>query len=346
MGNALRLLIFCLALAAVGLSAAIGELWLKRRAHQRLQNAQESAHLIKPVLAAHQGDQQKITLLLVVVSFSSLVAIALAANRRPINSSLSEEIGRSRGEMKQVERLARTAVATEEALCYERAERRRADENARLHQLLLDQAISDKIRLGRDLHDGVIQSLYATGLTLESSRQKRPSDVAGADALFERGMQMLNGTIRDIRAYIHSLSDSQAPVRRDFSNALSAILNTLKGERPVEFAVRIDEAAEARMGATQIPDVLQIIQEAVSNALRHGDASRIDIRLHQDDDHLALLVQDNGRGFDTVLSKPGGHGLANLKARSGLLGAELRLDSKPGQGTRLAITFPVTTTRP
>jgi signal transduction histidine kinase len=166
------------------------------------------------------------------------------------------------------------------------------------------------------------------------------TDPVAAEALFERGVQLLNENIREIRGYINSLSASGALTRHEFSNALAVLIENAKGGRSTEFIVRIDEAAEARLSPSQIPDILQIVREAISNALRHGAASQITIRLHEDGDRLALLVADNGTGFNTATVSRGGNGIANFRARAVLLNAELRLDSQPGDGSRLVITFP------
>ncbi len=334
MGNALRLFVFCLALAAVGSTAALTQLWVRTRAQAR--------QTVDPALnlRAHHADQQRALVVVVAVSFVSLVAVALVVGMRATSSGPRETAARARGEMNQVEHFARTAALREAALRHEREERQRADENLHIQQLLLSQALGEKLRLGRDLHDGVIQSLYATGLTLESARQKRPSDAAAADVLFERGMGMLNDNIREIRGYINSLSQPQPVLRRGFSNALATIIDVMKGERTAEFIVRIDEAAEARLAPHQMTDALQIVREAVSNALRHGAASRITIRLHEDGDRLALLVQDNGAGFDPAATSGDGHGLTNFRSRSESLGADFRLDSQPGNGTRIVLTIP------
>lgn len=347
MGNALRLFVFCLTLAAVGSAAAFTQLWVRHRAHIRQQQvyAQGEAGMAqsstRDLLTAYHADQQKALGIIVGISVASLFAVALVSGSRRPTSSSADLAERSRGDMRQVEHLARTAVVREEALRHEREERQRADENLHIQQLLLNQALGEKIRLGRDLHDGVIQSLYATGLTLESSRQKRIADPAAADALFDRGLQLLNENIREIRAYINSLGQSHAVSVHRFSNALSVLVENLKGDLSTEFVVRIDEDAEARVDPTQMPDLLQIVREAVSNALRHGAATRITIRLHEDGERLALLVGDNGSGFDSARVPSGGHGLANFRARAALLNAEFRLESRLGEGTRLLLTFPV-----
>ncbi|MDF3057917.1 MAG: hypothetical protein K0R17_2132 [Rariglobus sp.] len=343
MGNALRLFVFCLALAAVGSTAALSQLWVRQRAKTRQPHATTAGHdALTPVreLQAYHADQQKAVGLVVAVSLTSLLAVALTAGSRRSSAQVEEAARRSRGDMQQVEHLARSAVVREEALRHEREERQRADENLHLQQLLLNQALGEKIRLGRDLHDGIIQSLYATGLTLESSRQKRSADPATADALFDRGLQLLNENIREIRAYINSLSQSQSAMTQGFANALAVLIDNIKGDRPTEFVLRIDEGAGARMDPTQMPDVLQIVREAVSNALRHGAATQITIRLHEDGERLALMVRDNGTGFDPATLQSEGHGLANFRARAALLRAEFKLDSRPGDGTRLVVTFP------
>lgn len=339
MGNALRLFVFCLALVVMGSTVAITQLRVRQRAQSR---QQATAGVISPNrdLEAYHADQQKALGLIVAVSFASLVMVALASGARRVSTSSIEMVSRSRGDMHQVEHLARNAVVREETLRHEREERQRADENLHLQHLLLNQALGEKIRLGRDLHDGVIQSLYATGLTLESSRQKRSADPAAADALFDRGVQLLNDNIREIRAYIHSLSESETVLRHGFTNSLVVLIENIKGDRSTQFIVRIDERAEARLAPSQIPDVLQIVRESVSNALRHGRASEITIRLHEDGEHLALLVADNGAGFDPGAAPTSGNGIVNFRARAALLNAEFRLDSEPGKGARLVLTFP------
>ncbi|MBC8041442.1 MAG: ATP-binding protein [Opitutaceae bacterium] len=334
----------------VASTAALTQLWVRQRAQTRqLQPAALSAtepHIPRTALHAYHADQQKALGIVLAVSFASLLIVALAAGSRRSSAPNPETVARSRGEMNQVEHFARTAAVREQDLRREREERLRMDENLHVQQLLLNHALGEKLRLGRDLHDGVIQSLYATGLTLESARQKRPVDPSASDALFERGMQMLNDNIREIRNHINSLSHPQPTLKHGFSNALAAIIETMKGERTTEFILRIDEDAEARLDLSQMPDALQILREAVSNALRHGAASRVTIRLHRDGERLALLVQDDGVGFDLAARPSDGHGLVNFRARAESLGADFRLDSQPGNGTRVVLTLPILAPHP
>lgn len=343
MGNAFRLFVFCLALTAVGLTAALGQLHVRHKARLRQHqsaNKTDATAGRAAAFQAYQDDQQKSLILVVAVSFVCLFVVALAPVRRRDASKSGAESARNRGDMLQVEHLARVAVKNEDALRREREERRRSDENLHVQQLLLNQALSEKISLGRDLHDGVIQSLYATGLTFETSRQKRAEDPASADALFDRGLELLNANIREVRAYIHSLSQTGPAPRHGFSLALASLVEGIDGGRGAKFDIRVDEQAEARLSPAQMADVLQIVREASSNALRHGGATSIVVRLHENGDRLALLVQDDGAGFDPDKASSGGHGLANFKARAESLRADLRIDSRPGAGARVSLTFP------
>jgi signal transduction histidine kinase len=122
---------------------------------------------------------------------------------------------------------------------------------------------------------------------------------------------------------------------------VTAQLTELSAGQPAEFEVNIDEDAAVLLTDDQSLEALQIAREAVSNALRHGRATHITVRMHQSDREICLLVQDNGAGFDSDSRRDGGHGLANMHARAQRLGASLRVTSQPGQGSRVIATLPI-----
>lgn len=246
----------------------------------------------------------------------------------------------TRGEMKTLAKLAESSVAQGAELSRERDVRRRAEEDAQLKQELLRQSVDEKIRLGRDLHDGIIQSMYAVGLTLETVRALVKSDPDEADRRLEQTRASLNDAIRDVRAYITGLAPENLR-RGGFAQALNRLLVELRAGREAQFEIRVDDDAAALLTPEQSVQVLQIAREAVSNALRHGRASAIAVRVHQGDNELCLLVQDNGAGFNPAGRRDGGHGLANMKARAERLGSTLRVTSEPAKGTRIVATFPI-----
>ena len=244
----------------------------------------------------------------------------------------------ARQEMDTLARLAESSVTQGAELSRERDVRRRAEEDARLKQDLLAQSVEEKIKLGRDLHDGIIQSLYAAGLSLETIRALLKTDPAQAERRLDEIRAALNTAIRDVRAYIGGLTPENLR-QTSFSRAVVALFEQLRAGRNAELDINIDEAAAASLSVEQNVEALQIAREAISNALRHGEATHITLRMHSGDGEVGLLIQDNGRGFDAQHGREGGHGLANMRARAARLGASLRVTSQPGEGARVIATF-------
>ena len=285
---------------------------------------------------------QRVALTLAVVALGLAITLILGLALRPprIGDSRTPFAAAARSEFGALARLAESSVAQGEELSRERDVRRRAEEDARLKQQLLTQSLDEKIRLGRDLHDGMIQSLYAAGLTLESVRSLLKTNPAEAEKRLDQIRAGLNDAIRDVRTYIVGLAPENLR-RAGFSHAVSALINELGAGREAEFDLQIDEEAAALLTPEQSIEALQIAREAVSNALRHGGATQVTLRMHKGDREVCLLVQDNGRGFNAAHSRDGGHGLANMRARAERLGASLRVTSHPGEGARVLATLPV-----
>jgi len=234
--------------------------------------------------------------------------------------------------------LAKTNVQQGVDLEHERSERLRADEDLHFQQTLLNRSLEEKIQLGRELHDGIIQSLYATGLTFEAAKNQLARDPAEAARQLETGLKTLNATIRDVRSYISGLAPENLR-QQSFAESVHSLTQTLTAGRPTVFDLRIDDAAAFKLTEAQSMDLLQIIREAVSNSLRHGAANKITIRLHESGGELGLLVQDDGKGFDVAKLTAHGHGLDNLQARADRIHAVLRVNSSPGEGTRTVLTL-------
>lgn len=293
----------------------------------------------KPAQLAGLAGRVSLGLAAVALGLSVLLVftVALRPGRTPETKAPFADV---RNEMNTLTRLAESTAAQGEELNRERDVRRRAEEDARLKQVLLAQSVEEKIRLGRDLHDGIIQSLYAVGLTLETARVLVRNDPAEADRKLEQARAAINASIRDVRAYITGLGPENLR-RAGFAHAVDTMLAELQAGRETRFDVKIDEHAAALLSAEQSLQTLQIAREAVSNALRHGGASLVTLRLHHSDQEVCLLVQDNGVGFDASVRRDGGHGLNNMHARAERLGAALKLTSRPGEGARVIATVPV-----
>jgi signal transduction histidine kinase len=248
----------------------------------------------------------------------------------------------AKADMNSLAQLARTSIAQDSALAHERSNRRRIEKDLSMHQQLQNQALEEKIRLGRDLHDGVIQSLYAVGLTIEAVRPMLARDPAKAEQRLKDCLESLNRTIRKVREYITGLSPESLR-RMSFAETVRLFLDELRATRNVQLDMIVDEDAAVALTPGQTTEALQVTHEAISNALRHGQAATITVRLHKGENEIGLLVRDDGIGFERDKLASEGHGLDNMQARAAGAGATLRIDSLPGCGTRIVMTFPVTT---
>jgi len=286
------------------------------------------------------GLRQRTALILAAIAFVLAVTLVFSLSIRPARADETAPLAAARSEMKTLAKLAETSVAQGAELDRERDVRRRAEEDARFKQQLLTLSLEEKIRIGRDLHDGIIQSLYAVGLTLESVRALVREDPAEADRRLEQTRAAINNSIREVRAYITGLVAENLK-RTGFTHALETLVVELQAGRDARFDVKIDDEAAALLTAEQGQQILQIVREAVSNALRHGGASMVTLRVHKSDREVCVMVQDNGVGFDVSKRRAGGHGLGNMEARAEALRATLVVTSQPGEGARVVATLPI-----
>jgi signal transduction histidine kinase len=215
-----------------------------------------------------------------------------------------------------------------------------AIENARLHARVRELAIlSDRERIARDLHDKVIQRLFATGLALEgiSRLASRPEVAAG----LERAVNDLDETIREIRTTIFDLGQSRVP--SDVTQALSELIDELSPTLGFRPSLSVDLAG-ATLPASLVDHLLGSAREALTNVARHACAASAQVTVVLDHDELTLEVTDDGKGLPARRSDAGrtsGHGLRNLGARAEALGGTFRARSSDGGGTTLTWSVPL-----
>jgi signal transduction histidine kinase len=191
----------------------------------------------------------------------------------------------------------------------------------------------DRDRIGRDLHDLVIQRLFAVGLSLQGAvRRSADPELAGK---LSQAVDDLDDTIKDIRRTIFALGslgesdDIQAEVTRlvDRAAATMKFRPALQFEGPVRTLVAPEVA----------PDLLAVLGEALTNASRHAEATRVEVSLTVGDDEINLTVVDDGRGIaDHVIES----GLGNMRERAHKHGGKLAVHTAPGQGTTVTWIVP------
>jgi len=223
-----------------------------------------------------------------------------------------------------------------------------AIQNARLHARVQRLAVVDeRIRIGRDLHDGIIQGIYAVALSLEDVPELMTEDPAEADARIDRAIDRLNSAIGDIRTFITGLGADTAAA--SIGSRLAGLADELLLSSEARMALDLDLADVAeideRLSAEAAVQLIQMAREALSNAIRHSGAPRARLSLRAHDAEAILSVEDNGSGFDATIPATSGHlGFANMRDRASSVGGAIEVSSRIGGGTRIIVRLPLATT--
>jgi PAS domain S-box-containing protein len=197
----------------------------------------------------------------------------------------------------------------------------------------------ERDRIGMDLHDGIMQEIYAAGLTLDlalSDLRERP-DVAESE--IERSIEQLHEVIRNIRSYIFDLRPRQFAGSLD--GALSELVREFRQNTQIEV---VDLVPELDVDVANRPATAayHIVHEALSNVRKHANATVVSLKVARAEGDVAIEVKDNGRGFDASAEMPQVHrGLRNMEARARDAGCKLEVTSAPGEGTVVTIRVPV-----
>jgi PAS domain S-box-containing protein len=224
-------------------------------------------------------------------------------------------------------------------IAWDITQRRLAEDALRESEQRLRHSLEERIRIGRDLHDGIIQSIYAVGLGLGECRRMAEGNQPVAERL-DQSITELNTVIRDVRNFIGGL-EPEALKGREFGSALKSIAQGLGGGTLTEFRFDVDPQAADRLNPNQAAQLLQIAREAMTNALRHGHAPQIAVSLRLRDGSLELEIQDDGTGFDPDTLSGTGLGLGNIKGRAAELGGRCGIDSLPSHGTTVRVEIPI-----
>lgn len=224
---------------------------------------------------------------------------------------------------------AQAGTAIENARLYEETERQHRE----IERLRVSE---ERERIAKELHDGVIQSLFAVGMGLQgtalvSGDREEAQRIEGAVAELDR-------VIRDLRNYIFGLRPGIL-ADRQLDQALRQTAQEFEERSGVVTVVEIDETVAAEL-ASSAADVIQVTREALSNVGRHAEATTCRVTLRREDGSAILEVDDDGRGFDPATSRRG-DGLSNLEQRAKALGGTASIGSAPTQGTTVRLEIPL-----
>jgi signal transduction histidine kinase len=218
-----------------------------------------------------------------------------------------------------------------------------AVENARLYeQAQQSAAFAERSRLARELHDSVTQSLYSLTLYAEAAARMMQNGEHTQAAGYLREMRdTAQEALREMRLLIFQLRPPTLE-KSGLAAALQARLDAVETRGGIRTKLRV----EGDSGAKPIPLLVQeelyhIAQEALNNALKHAHPTQVQIYLRFDPDAVHLEISDDGAGFALPSAEEsGGLGLPGMRERAERIGADLRLQSAPGQGTKVAVRVP------
>ncbi len=227
-----------------------------------------------------------------------------------------------------------------EAIARDITDRKRVEEALNESEQRLRHALEEREQLSQNLHDNIIQTVYAIGMGLEECRYLLRQNLSEADKKLEQSIAGLNRVITDVRNYIvwekpEEVTPRQLPVK------LAELVVMMESVEGLRFTLDIEPEAIQFLASTAASQLLRIVHEAMSNSLRHSKSHIGLVSLRMQNHHLRLEVRDEGIGFDPSIVACRGQGLENIRARGRKLGADIQIVSMPGEGTRVIVELPL-----
>jgi signal transduction histidine kinase len=223
------------------------------------------------------------------------------------------------------------------AVVREVTERTRLEEERNVLAMELEKEL-ERDRIAMDLHDGIMQDIYAVALRLELALDEVEEPEYANSQTVEHAISQLHEVVRSIRSFIFDLRP------REFSGTLPEALTNLAAEfqqnSQITTRTEIDFVCDIEIEVAVA--AYHIAHEALSNIQKHSRASSVIVSLSQNSPHARLEIRDDGVGFDVAASPPEGHhGMRNMAARARAMQAMLSIDSAPGKGATVSLVFPL-----
>ena len=200
--------------------------------------------------------------------------------------------------------------------------------------------LEERERIGMDLHDGVIQSIYAVGLILEHARLLMKEDEDQAQTRIEQAIGDLNNTIRDIRSYILDLRPHQLQ-DENLIQGIKRLVIEFRANTLINAILKAPAEELGSLSGERATVLFHICQEALANVAKHARALNVDVCLWATTERILLEIRDDGRGFDLDRVKfTLGHGLPNMQTRARNVGGDVEISTEPGNGTSILAWVP------
>jgi two-component system sensor histidine kinase DevS len=291
----------------------------------------QAAQTLQPVISNHlDRDEQGTRQAVVEAGFKQIACIPLTTRGEVVGVLTIATRGRKIISKSELQLLVSIAAGAGAAI-----------ENARLHSNVRRLAVlEERERIGMDLHDGTIQSIYGVGLALENARNLLRENPEGAEERLQKAIDDLNHTIRDIRSYILDLRPRQLQ-GESLIDGLGRLISEFRQNVKVEVSIAAPKEPLSDLPQMHAMSLFHICQEALANIAKHAKASKVTIDLWTTSDRVLLEISDNGQGFDLEnTNKTVGHGLANMLTRVQNVGGDVDITSAPREGTSILAWVP------
>lgn len=197
---------------------------------------------------------------------------------------------------------------------------------------------AERDRISRDLHDGVIQALFSVGMGLEAARPLVHHDPDGLLRRMDQAVDQLDTTIREIRNTIFTLRPGVVDV--SLERGLLDLSREYEVNAVLRPTVNLHTSVDPHVPEVLVPDVLNIVREAMSNAAKHASSPTMRLDAQVVDGELRIDVRDSGVGFDPAVLTSG-MGLGNMDERADMMGGTLAVRTGEGEGTTVSLTVPL-----
>lgn len=216
-----------------------------------------------------------------------------------------------------------------------------AIENAQLHADARRLAVlEERDRIGMDLHDGIIQSIYGVGLALEGAQHELKEDPEASKERIQRAIIGLNQAIRDIRTYILDLRPRQLG-NDGLMNGIKRLVAEYRANTFSEVNLTEPDSDLKELPHSHSVALFHICQESLANIAKHAKAKKVEVAFWIAQERLLMEIRDDGKGFDVENMKTSiGHGLANMQTRIRAVGGDADISSNLGEGTTVLVWVP------
>ncbi len=249
---------------------------------------------------------------------------------RPVPFLGEDEVGRLGEQLERISKKWEEQVSSLQRLSTHNAQ---LAEKARYSAV-----VEERQRLARELHDAVSQQLFAISMTATAVGRTLDKDYERAQRQVALIEEMASVAQSEMRALLLHLRPVHLEGKR-LTQGLQELLQELQGKVPIEISCEMDDNIHLLKGIED--HLFRIVQEALSNTLRHSKATKMEIRLASRSDFVSLSIRDNGIGFEVDMKKHASYGLVSMKERVYEIGGSMNIVSAPGKGTRIDIRVPL-----